>query len=86
MPGSASDTLKRRPSRAPQKCNCKKSVDLMQLHYTRGRPGLQFGERYTVPVILYGRKDHFLRLNTVWQIDTGAKAPHFITATPERKK
>lgn len=46
----------------------------------------QFGERYTVPVILYGRKDRFLRLNTVWQIDTGGKAPHFITATPERKK
>lgn len=58
----------------------------MQLHYTRERPGLQFGERYTVPVILYGRKDRFLRLNTVWQIDTGAKALHFITATPERKK
>lgn len=46
----------------------------------------QFGERYTVPVILYGRKDRFLRLNTVWQIDTGGKDPHFITATPERKK
>ena len=46
----------------------------------------QFGERYTVPVILYGRKDRFLRLNTVWQIDTGGKTPHFITATPERKK
>ena len=46
----------------------------------------QFGERYTVPVILYGRNDRFLRLNTVWQIDTGGKAPHFITATPERKK
>ena len=37
-------------------------------------------------VILYGRNDRFLRLNTVWQIDTGGKAPHFITATPERKK
>lgn len=44
------------------------------------------GTKYKVPVILYGRKDRFLRLNTIWQIDNGATAPRFITATPERKK
>ena len=45
----------------------------------------QFGERYTVPVILYGRRpvpspEHRLADRH------RRKDPHFITATPERKK
>lgn len=44
------------------------------------------GTKYTVPVIVYGKKDRFLRLNTVWQTDTGSNVPRLITATFDKKK
>ena len=44
------------------------------------------GTKYKVPVIVYGKKGRFLRLNTVWQIDNNSNAPRLITATFDKKK
>lgn len=44
------------------------------------------GTKYKVPVIVYGKKGRFLRLNTVWQIDDGSNVPRLVTATFDKKK
>lgn len=44
------------------------------------------GTKYKVPVIVYGKKGRFLRLNTVWQIDNGSNVPRLVTATFDKKK
>lgn len=44
------------------------------------------GTKYKVPVIVYGKKGRFLRLNTVWQIDNKSNVPRLITATLDKKK
>ena len=44
------------------------------------------GTKYKVPVIVFGEKGRFLRLNTVWQTDAGSNVPRLITATFDKKK
>ncbi|MEA4831941.1 MAG: minor capsid protein [Oscillospiraceae bacterium] len=45
----------------------------------------RYGTKYTVPVIMYGKKDRYLHLNTVWQIDSESDIPRLITATFYKK-
>lgn len=46
----------------------------------------QHGTKYKVPIIVYGKKGRFLRLNTIWQVDSGSYIPRLITATFDKKK
>ena len=45
-----------------------------------------YGIKYEVPIIMYGKKGRFLKINTIWQIDNGSNIPRFISATFDKKK
>lgn len=46
----------------------------------------EYGTKYKVPMVIKGKRDRLLKLNTVWQFDNGSNIPRFITATFDKKK
>lgn len=45
----------------------------------------QYGQRYKVPMRIYGLKGKSMVINTVWQIDNGSNVPRLITVTFDKR-